>query len=654
MGRSVAEATIAIGRIRAMPFGRARVEAAARQVRLIEAEGPDEVRAYALESLIEALTWTGESQRALGPFIQLLRWWDAHPEHFDTGDQNILFWEFGWIVNDLCRNPDAPETQVEAILDDMERRFSLASRGMEKVWSCRLDWELLRGGEDLERTFSTWLTMPLDDEDSCPACHQEHHAEYLVETGDLEGAVAVMESAISAQLGCSREPASMLALLAWCKLELGREEEVEELMPQVLAELRAATSLSVSTAYALLFEVFGRGRDVNRAVEVLDKIAESMSVVTPYVRLETLRHVVVGVDCLESFGLADEPISVKKIEQTTLREYGAWALSQAQDLSERFDRRHSCSIQADRLRKARDTTPATRALDFGATTSGRITEVTSLELQESVTKAGGALARAEAYYKKGDHHRAITAYHAAGEEAIMEGRLMEAGWCWAEAARHAQEIDKKSATKDYLKAHALLKAAGVSLEDISVMFIAWAPDVQHPDYATFKAMALQEYPTPAKLLLANSIEEVVPDFFNSSIVASPLLRRYYLARAELRDCVARVMATWGDDADLEEAQAMAEESASRFSTLGRTDQACHGWWLAGRIAARRESRQSRHSIDSKVEVNYSLALEGFLATGTRSYLHGAAAAGEFAAYLSEKGRLEQAEEVLAPWVEKEE
>ncbi|MCL2482706.1 MAG: hypothetical protein FWF43_04685 [Propionibacteriaceae bacterium] len=681
MGRSVPEATIAIGRVRSMPFGRSRAEAAARQVRLIEAEGPDEVRAYALESLVEALTWSGESSQAVVPFIKLLRWWDVHPEHFDVGDQNILFWEFGWIVNDLCRNPDVPVERVERTLNDMERRFSLANRGMERVWSCRLEWELLRGGPQLEKTFTTWLTMPVDDEDSCPACHQEHHADYLIQIGDMEGAAAILQAAVASELTCSREPASMLSMLAWCYVEMGREEEAEAILPHTVAEMKAATSLSVLVAYARLFEVFARGDVVAMALDLVDKIVEGLATASPYARLETLRHLVAGTTCLVARGhgaqlvkqaesgltvadsaptltdpaptLADPGPVVAQPELAdaepgpTIAELAADVTAQASALTETFDRRHSTDVQAARLAQVMATQPTARPLVFVTKEIVPVSSDESAVPAETFEEPVNTMrVQAEHAFQAGDHAVAATLFRLAAAEAQSDGWLDSAGWCWAEAARNCQEIGQfREATHDYVEAQALLHASGVTLEEITPMFVAWAPMVRKHDYDTFVRLAEVDYPTPARPPGVEKMEEIMPAIFEASLLGSPLLRRYILSRALLRDALARVMATWGDTKDKELALKMAEESATRFSILGRTEDAAHAWWLAGNVAAQLS--------DKSADTNFAMAVQGFVSSGRRNRRFSTLASGDYATYLRSAGRTLESSDNITSWEDKD-
>ena len=623
-----------------MPFGRARAEAAARQVRLIEAEGPDEVRAYALESLVEALTWIGEPSQAVVPFIKLLRWWDAHPELFDTGDQNILFWEFGWIVSDMCRNPAMSVERVERTIDDMERRFALANRGGERVWSCRLDWELLRRGPNLESVFNTWLTKPVDGEDSCPACHQEHHADYLVEIGDLEGAVAILEAALASDLNCSREPASILAMLAWCYLEMGMLEDVERLLPQVAAEIRTCTSMSVLVAYCRLFEVLARGDQSERAIALLPKIIEGVGTATAYVRLEAWRHVLAArTSLLDEF---DYPLQLPDLTldcvEAVMRKVGDEAL----ELTKAFDDRHGNAVQAARLRQALQKTMSARPLVLveasgpSARPDNHLVVAAARPAPEDET-----VALAEESFRAGCHATAAMLYARAADQAQAAGRLAQAGWCWAESARNWQQVkDIDQATGDYVKAQARLKAAQVTLEEIAPLFVAWAPAVRKLDYKLFVDLARQHYPTPAQTG-PRPLEDVLSAALAAGMPTSPLIRRYMLARADINDALARVLARFGPVVDRRAALSMAEESATRYTALGRTDAAAHAWWLAGKVAARLG--------EDSADAHFNMAMQTFRSTGQRNRRFSHQVAKEYARYLLAQGREEQAFELLVPW-----
>ena len=659
-------------------MGRARAEASAREARLIEADGPDEVRAYALESLVEALTWSGDPLKAMPPFVKLLRWWDSHPEMFDPGDQNILFWEFGWILGDLARTVSVSKERVDAALDDMERRFALASRGMERVWNNRLEWAIISRSPDLDQVFNTWLTMPIDDEDSCAACHPEHEALYLIEKDRLDQAIAVLEKAAASDLTCSREPASLLALLAWCYIEAKRVDDVEQILTRILVEFSQATSVSMTVPYSCLFEIYARGGLVEAALAQLASFSSDSAENTQYTRLECLRHLIAGASALIGRGFGKVSVEVDGATSTIFQ----WLKdleAEAHTLSEAFDARHGNTAQTERLAKARAAKPTRRklrrpdesdivdteapTLDVGDDTdseskserrrptrrnrkrdnkpieNAKLTDNSLLDAEAAPDDPVAEERRAaEALADGGDWEAAGAAYIEASALAAKKGLLKQAGWCLAEAARIEQTMGTRDPGAGYDQALALLVAGGATLEDVSRVLVAWAPNVTAKAYPSFMEYTNHVYPSPAKPACGDDIESLMIRLVHPAMVGSPLLRRYILAWSALKDAQARVQATWGSDQDCVEAITATRDAASRFAMLGRIADAAHGWWLAARLSAR---------TGGNAEPDYRLAKGAFTSMGEPGRVFLDQLTKNYAAHLVHLGRHEDAERILS-------
>jgi predicted negative regulator of RcsB-dependent stress response len=655
MARSVIEANAAIGRVRAMPYGRARSEAAEREVRRIEREGPDEARAYALTSLVEALTWGDEYEKAFFPFTQLLRWWDEHPEHFDHYDQSVLFWEFGWIMSDLPQIPTVPARQVEATLDDMERRFAVANRGMERVWSTRLHWELLRGG-DVEKVFTEWLTLPIDEEDSCAACHEALRGEYLLWRGDTDGAIAVFAKATDSDLACSREPAAMLTELALAYLDTGQYELVEETVPKALAELKKAVSTSLSSAYARIFEIYGRGRQPDLALQLLADRAKDLDTGTPYRRLILHRRVAAGARALVEAGFGATPVTIPGVPDTVAG-LAEWAEAQARPLTEQFDRRNGTAEQSRRLERALTVTAAPRRLEFalpGVAQAEQITQDIAAALAKPLDEAAPdntadslperprvRLARqaAEEYWADQNLYHAAAAYEIAAEEAQEEGLLRESGWDWAEAGRCRQMIGNQArAGVAYTNALSRLRAAGAPVEELARVLVAWAPDVNGLTAVQFVEEAEAATAQLSALVAERGDGPTLDDVAGFGLTFKPLRRQLH-ARADIDDSVARVLATWGDDEDREQALIRARQAAEVYLSIGEPVEAAHAEWLAGRLA------YEAGDLDNAAEL-LELALNRLRVAGRREMANQALVAEDLADVLQELGQFDRAKRVL--------
>ncbi|MDR1078469.1 MAG: hypothetical protein LBL55_07410 [Propionibacteriaceae bacterium] len=626
MARSVVEANAAIGRIRSMPYGRARSEAAEREARRIEQEGPDEARAYALTALVEALTWGDEYEKAFLPFTRLLRWWDAHPEQFDRYDQSVMFWEFGWIMSDLPQIPTVARVQIEATLDDMERRFALANRGMERVWSTRLDWALLRGGDDVDQIFTTWLTMPLDEDDSCAACHEALHAEYLTWRGQTDQAIAVLEAAIASDVNCSREPAAMLTDLAVAYLGAGRTQEAEEILPKALAELKKAVSTSLSSAYARVFEVYGRGQRPDLALDLLAERLKDVEAGTPYRRLIVLRRIVSGCAALVAVGLGATAVELPGLPVADLAQLHDWALAQAEQLSAQFDRRNGTTEQSSRLAAARLAQPTGQRLEFRGVAQATSApdqptaepkngpapgpDQPAADDQPDQPRVGQARRQAEQAWAEQRWLEAATAFQEAAEEAQADGLLRLSGWDWAEAARCLQQAGQAGpAGQAYRQSLSRLQAGDAPVEELSQVLVAWAPTVDPADWAEFDERTASARGQLPPLVSERSDGPELDDLAGFGLTFRPI-RRQLKARADLDDALARVLASWAGPEQRQTAIERARSAAEIYRSVGAALDAAHCDWLLARLA------EAEGWVDQAQDY-YKAAAAGFRAGGQR-------------------------------------
>jgi tetratricopeptide (TPR) repeat protein len=654
MARSVVEANAAIGRIRAMPYGRARSEAAERELRRIEREGPDDARAYALTSLVEALTWGDECDKAFRPFAQLLHWWDEHPELFDRYDQSVMFWEFGWIMSDLPQLPTVPKEHIDATLDDMERRFAVADRGLERVWTARLDWALLRGAPDAGQVVTHWLTLPVDEEDSCAACHEALRAEYLLWSGDRPGAIAVLEGAIAADIACSREPAAMLTELALAYLNEGRLAAVEEVVPRALAELRKAISTSLSSAYARVFEIYGRGHRLDLALPLLAERIKDTSTGTPYRQLVVLRRVVAGTAALQRAGFALEPVNLVDVPATTVAELHDWALDRTTDLTDQFDRRNGTAEQTRRLVEATGASPTERRLEFAlpptpgtsASAERLLTEQLGAALTTPPVDPGNCAvnvrpsrAAAEAALEE-NPAAAAQAFELAAGQAQDDGLLRESGWAWAEAGHCYQTVgDLAAAAQAYDAALSRLRAAAAPVEELARILVTWAPGVRAEEYEAFVRIAQESSALLPSILTDRPDGPNLTDLAGFGLTYRPI-RRQLRARADIEDAIARVLATWGGWPRREEASAMARSAAEVYLSVGATVDAAHAHWLLGRLS-------EAAGADSVAIEEYRLAVQWFGEAGRREAGRRHAVGLELANILQRTGTDLTVEEILA-------
>jgi len=666
MTRTLDEANRAVSTIMSMPYGVARSAAAEQEAARITAEGPDEARAYALFALVDSYTSTPEAEKAFLPFTQLLRWWDEHPELFDGSDTHSLFWSFKWMVGLLARFPSVPTAQLDATLDDMERRYALAGNGTSAVAGERFAWLRARGAPGTEEAYRTWITTPRDSFSDCAACMPAGQAEYLAETGRVREAADVVSAAVASGATCGDEPAGMESLLELLLLDLGDAAGAAAVHRSAMSHLDAAVSKEVAASRHV--EFLARTGHPERALRLLRAHPEHLTVSdSPGERLAVLTHVAVATGVLRE-SHAGTPVELEGVPARTVDELDAWARAELVPIARAFDARHGTDRHARLLdaawaRQARRLpvelgvlAAAERAATAPDPTSGATPDVlpealpTSLAGADAASPAGvdlvganpgldadpvaAALARAEL---EPDPVEASAAYLTAARLAEESGRLEDAGFALAEAAQVAATLgDDEGAVPAFARAVGLLRAAGTDPAYVGPVVRA--------------AAAAQARAGDVDAALA-AVERVLGDVARATEGApaapTPALsgelaaRRAAFVAAEerqLRDVRARLLATAGQHT---EAARQAESVAEEFGRAGLPFDAAHAFWLAG--SALRAAGDATAAVDP-----LRAALEGLAATGARADL--ATVADELVGTLRGLGRADEADAVAASLV----
>ncbi|MFD6135867.1 hypothetical protein [Isoptericola sp. NPDC060257] len=670
MTRTLDEANRAVSTIMSMPYGVARSAAAEQEAARITAEGPDEARAYALFALVDSYTSTPEAEKAFLPFTQLLRWWDEHPELFDGSDTHSLFWSFKWMVGLLARFPSVPTAQLDATLDDMERRYALAGNGTSAVAGERFAWLRAQGAPGTEEAYRTWITTPRDSFSDCAACLPAGQAEYLAETGRVREAADVVSAAVAAGATCGDEPAGMESLLQLLLLDLGDAAGAAAAHRSAMSHLDAAVSKEIATSRHV--EFLARTGHPERALRLLHASPEHLTVSdSPGERLAVLTHVAVATGVLRETH-AETPVELAGVPARTVAELDAWARGELAPVARAFDARHGTDRHARLLDAAWERQSRRLPVELGVLAAAErtaaatdpapgpvpdaLTDVltdglpTSLAGADAGSPAGvdlagvtdprddadpvaAALARAEL---EPDPVEASAAYLTAARVAEEAGRLEDAGFALAEAAQVAAALgDDEGAVPAFGRAVGLLRAAGTD------------PAYVGPVVRAAAGAQARVGDVDAALAAVERVLEDVARPADEAPAPTPALsedlatRRAAFAAAEerqLRDVRARLLATAGQHA---EAARQAETVAEEFGRAGLPFDAAHAFWLAG--SALRATGDATAAVDP-----LRAALEGLAAVGARADL--ATVADELVGTLRGLGRAEEADAVAASLV----
>lgn len=646
MSRSLDQANRAISAVRDMPYGVARTQAAERQVRLVEEDGPAEARAYALSTLVEAYHWGGEVDRSFVAFARLLRWYDERPDAFDETDRFSLHWTFKWMVSSLADFPTVSADQIDRTLADMERRFRLAGLGLDAVAYERFAWARDRGAADAEEAFEAWRRSPRDEYSQCEACEPGDQAMWLVETGRVEEGLRLVEATLARNPRCATEPAAMLALATHAYVELGRADDAVRAYRRAVAELARSDS-DMAWARGRLIAVLARTGQPARA---LRRLADDRGLLTtadtPGSRLAFLLGAGTATHVLRATA-PDAPVDLG-VPAATVAELDDWLHAQALELAAAFDARNGGRHRTDEVEAAWCSAPAGITLDLdvilGSDVPGDLSAGAAAlaagpapagpgpaepaparrgmpgpaDLPVSILAAApDPLAEAERLLAAGDAAAAVPHYLAAAADLEARGLLAEAGFAWAEAAHAAQGLgDGAGASRAYRAGVDRLVAGGVDDEHVGPVVLAWAGAAAEAGEAELVLPVAQ-----------GLVERLTADG------GAPLPVRRLAADAG--DVVARLLATLGRTA---EAAQLAEEVAEAYAHLGRVRDAAHAFWLAGRL------RDGDGDVERAVWCLES-AVEGFGLARARAERGNAAS--DLVALLHRTGQHARAEQLAA-------
>jgi tetratricopeptide (TPR) repeat protein len=634
MTRPVNVANDAIFAISRMPNGSARIEAAERQVRQTEQEGPREALAYALNTLLASYFWGQQVERSFVVFSRLLTLRDEHPDLFDDHDSFTLFWSFKWMISGISEYPGISADTIERNLASMDERFRRDGLGLAAVAQQRFQWAKSRGDAGADVLFDEWRRMPRDEYSDCDLCEPAKHASWLIATDRLHEGIRVAESALAGGRTCAEQPVGILAELAEAYLAAGRDSDAAATFRRAESAL-ADNETELADTRGTMIRFLARTGHADRCLRALDRDHHLLTrAETPHTRFLFLVAVGAATHML-SGGHGERPVRLRDIPVSTVAELDAWVRAEAEELGTAFDTRNGTDRYRRLIDEAWSTLPHPVRVDLsvlpaeGAAATQpraqvspepgpvpeRAEEPPTAELDRETRPHGGSaiVARAEELAATGDLRAAADRYVAAAAAFDDEGLLADAGFAWAEAAHAAAQLgDPEGASRGYTAAVNRLLAADAAGRLIVPIIVAWAEVAAAVGEMSVALGRLDD----VHALLGPEDRDV-------------------RAGADLADTRARLLAV---DGQLTEAAVVAREAAEAYADQRRPHDAAHAFWLTGLV------HDALGQVDDAIWALES-AVEGFgLARRKEDRLR---AGNDLIGLLRREGRTEQMDRITA-------
>lgn len=628
MARSVAEAIHDISAVRGMIPGKAQAAAALSQLQRIENEGPQEVKAYALDALIEAYWFGGDEEKAYVPFSQAIAWYDEHPEWFDNADRFNLFWSFKWMINGLRGFPRVPLRQLWATLEDMERRYAVEGYSMDAPSQQR--WRLAThlGSDDVDKLFDEWVSQPRDDMSDCDLCSAGDKVEFAFSQGRYDDCLQLMDATLanpSTRPECFSEPATMYSVAQFAYLYRGRpgddalaarahrlcrsywDESSAFSAASRNIQLLQDRAFSLSQVRGQCVEFLARTRNPDQAVRLLVNNQRFLTEAdSPLARLYFLLGVGAALHVMvDELGLGAQPISLTALPATDLAQLWQWARDEAVELAKTFDARNGTSHQTDLVEKSWQATAFPTQLDLRLVTSQTpepVAEQPDVPAPPSATSPGphhaaqptDLVKTAERSTARGETDTAITAYLDAAALYEKEGQLAKAGFARAEAGHLALLGDDLDGAQECLtRADALLRASKMAPEFAAPVAVALAQCLAKQGSIDEAGSVLDR---TARLIDENLDQPPATD------VAPDVAKAHEddLAWASVSISFERAQ-LMGQSGDLPGGAALAERSAERMADLGLVQQAADAFQWAGVAWTDHDNDRAIWCLQSAVE-----------------------------------------------------
>jgi tetratricopeptide (TPR) repeat protein len=167
----------------------------------------------------------GEAARLLLAFSWCLATFDQHPKVARKVDTLQLLWAYKWAIGQATDFPGIAMDQVNALIDDMQRRYTEGGHSLHAVYQRRAKLAHHLGDrEAAEHWYAEMAVARRDDLSDCRACVPTGVVVHLVASGRDEEALA-LGAPYTDSSQCPSQPRSMIGQLLLAYLRTGRYDE---------------------------------------------------------------------------------------------------------------------------------------------------------------------------------------------------------------------------------------------------------------------------------------------------------------------------------------------------------------------------------------------------------------------------------------------
>jgi len=214
-------------RIDVMPVGPEERDLIDQAIRLAEEQRDDRGAYLARMRLTSSAHMSGDTDALFSSFAWCIARNEEDPERFpqQVAGNDLLF-QYKWMAGRLGSNPAFPLTEVDALTDDMSRRYREAGVSQSGVLQSRVSTAVLSGDlDEAVRNQQARDLIPRDDYSHCEACVRSTDARIAQLRGDETEALRLFDEIIAQDLTCGEEPEAAQGEALLALLRAGRVDD---------------------------------------------------------------------------------------------------------------------------------------------------------------------------------------------------------------------------------------------------------------------------------------------------------------------------------------------------------------------------------------------------------------------------------------------
>ncbi|MFC7439893.1 hypothetical protein [Laceyella putida] len=210
-----------------LPYGATKVALLEQAVRLADTHQDVKRGFEGRLELTRAANFSGKTEKAILAFGWCLAQYDKQPEAYDS---RTVMWMYKWIVGSLDDFPEISREQIEAMLEDLRKRY--AELGYSQRVYHKIKHAMARDEGDLEaaeREYELWQNEGRDEISDCLACERNGQVSYyLDEKNEFAEAYRLARPILDGQMRCRYVPHNTYASFLLPLLREGRAAEAAE------------------------------------------------------------------------------------------------------------------------------------------------------------------------------------------------------------------------------------------------------------------------------------------------------------------------------------------------------------------------------------------------------------------------------------------